>query len=102
MLGALREAVDIVLIDTPPLIDCYDALTLSPSATGIVVVARVGGVGRPALSEFTRLLSMTPRPKLGVVATGVRRNDVDRYEALSRVSAPVQPTEPDSVTIHRA
>jgi Mrp family chromosome partitioning ATPase/capsular polysaccharide biosynthesis protein len=102
MLSRLREAVDIVLIDTPPLIDCYDALTLSPSVTGVVVVARVGGVGRPALLEFTRLLAMTPRPKLGVVATGVRRNDVDRYEAPSHVSAPVEPTQPDSVTINRA
>ena len=99
--GALQEAVDIVLIDTPPLIDCYDALTLSPSVTGIVLVARVGGVGRPALSEFTRLLAMTPRRSsaLWQPVCGATTSIATRHRA---VSARRTADRAGSVTIHRA
>ena len=70
ILAELRGRADIVVLDTPPLLHRGDALALSASADGILVVARLNVVTRPMLTELRRVLGSSPAYKLGYVLTG--------------------------------
>ncbi len=83
----LRAAADFVLVDSPPMTEVYDSLIVSRHVDALIAVARVGHVKLPALAEFARLLSTTSVLSLGYVATGMRKEDVNRYES-SRTPAP--------------
>lgn len=77
----LRAAADFVLVDSPPMTEVYDALIVSRHVDALIAVARVGHVKLPALAEFARLLSTTSVLPLGYVATGMKKEDVNRYES---------------------
>jgi Mrp family chromosome partitioning ATPase len=66
----LRRRADIVLLDTPPLLQSAEAIAVSPLADSVAVVVRVGQERRAALGEARRLLDLSPVAKLGFVATG--------------------------------
>jgi Mrp family chromosome partitioning ATPase/capsular polysaccharide biosynthesis protein len=66
----LREMYDLVVIDGPPLLRVGDAMTLSASIDGLLVVTRLNVVRRPILTELRRLLDAAPAPTLGFVVTG--------------------------------
>ena len=72
ILAELESAFDFVLIDTPPLLDLSDAMTLSARVDALVVVTKLSVVRRSTLQELRRVLEGTPTTKLGFVATGVR------------------------------
>ncbi len=74
VLEFLRQQVDVVLIDAPPVLEVGDALTLSRKVDGIVVVTRINLVRRPMLHELARLLAMTPARVLGFIATGTGKD----------------------------
>ena len=63
ILDRLRERYDIVIVDTPPLLWVGDALTLSSQADGMIVIARMKGIGRPMLRELRRILEARADPK---------------------------------------
>jgi succinoglycan biosynthesis transport protein ExoP len=76
-LSALSDAIrrlsaraDFVLIDSPPLLQVGDALTLSTRVDAIVAVARLELIGRPMLTELHRALEKSPAAKLGFVLAG--------------------------------
>ena len=75
----LSRRADIVLVDTPPMTEVYDALMLSHYVDAVIAVARVSYVKTPALVEFRRLLGTASTHPMGYVATGVRKRDVGRY-----------------------
>jgi Mrp family chromosome partitioning ATPase/capsular polysaccharide biosynthesis protein len=72
LLDRLRERADFVLIDAPPMIGIGDAMTISASVDGIVLVTRMNRLRRPLLFELHRLLETSPTPLLGFVVTGAR------------------------------
>jgi Mrp family chromosome partitioning ATPase len=70
VLRQLRERSDVVVIDTPPLLQVGDAMTLSAQADAVLVVARADVLRTPTVAELRRLLESTPALKLGFVVTG--------------------------------
>jgi Mrp family chromosome partitioning ATPase/capsular polysaccharide biosynthesis protein len=69
LLGALRERSDLLLLDTPPLLQVSDAMALTTDVDAIILVSRLGVVRRRMLEELTRILAAAPASTLGVVIT---------------------------------
>jgi non-specific protein-tyrosine kinase len=69
IIEAVRERVEIVIIDSPPVLTVGDAMVLSSVVDGIVAVARLSLIRRPAVGELRRVLDNCPSSKLGVVVT---------------------------------
>lgn len=68
---ALADAYDVVLLDTPPLLDVSDALIVGRCADAVAVVARLGQVKRGEVTRALDRLTQSNLPVLGVVANGV-------------------------------
>ena len=77
VLARLRDAYDLVLVDTPPVLRVGDALTLAPEADGLVVVAMLKSLRRPMVRELRRLLAGAPTLKLGYLVTGQMSGEGD-------------------------
>jgi capsular exopolysaccharide synthesis family protein len=75
VLRKLRRNVDVVLVDSPPLLHAGDAMALSRSVDALVLVSRLNVLRRPALNELHRVLVTCPAPMLGFVATGAQLAD---------------------------
>ncbi len=69
LLTALRERCDVLLIDTPPLLQVGDTMALTAHVDALVVVTRLGVVRRHMIEEVKRLLTASPITVLGVVIT---------------------------------
>ena len=70
ILARLREQMDYVLVDAPPMLTVSDAATLSTRVDAIAMVVRLGLVNRPMLRDLARELEASPAPKLGFILTG--------------------------------
>lgn len=70
ILDELRTRADVVLIDTPPLMQVGDAMTLSAKVDALMIVTRFSLIRRPMLGELHRVLDTCPAGKLGFVLTG--------------------------------
>jgi tyrosine-protein kinase len=68
-LDAVRERADLVLIDSPPLLEVSDALELSAGADALIVVAGLDVVRRFELDELRRVLHTSPAEALAFIAT---------------------------------
>jgi capsular exopolysaccharide synthesis family protein len=75
ILAALRERADVVLVDSPPLLQVGDGLQLSTRVDAMLVVARVGRLEREAMLELRKLLDAAQVPALGIVLTGADAED---------------------------
>ncbi len=78
ILGRLRDRADIVLMDSPPILQVGDALALSAKADGLVIVTRLNLVRRGVIKELHRVLRASPATKLGFVLTGARLDEAGR------------------------
>jgi Mrp family chromosome partitioning ATPase len=79
IIKSIRDSVDVVLIDAPPLLQVGDAQALSRSVDGIVVITRIGVVRRPMLVELRRTLDLSSARVLGFIATGAEHEDKYEY-----------------------
>ncbi len=79
ILDELRSRADIVLVDAPPMLQLGDAMTLSATVDGLIVVTRLGVVRRPMLSELRRVLDACPAEKLGYVVTAANLEKGEGY-----------------------
>ena len=70
LLSTLSDEVDIVIVDTPPLLNVSDAVPLLESVSGTVLIARVGATTRDALKRVRQVLDTARGSVLGAVATG--------------------------------
>lgn len=70
ILTQLRDEMDLVLVDAPPLLPVSDAAALSRHVDAMLVVTRLGLVNRPMLKEFSRDVAACPAYKLGLIITG--------------------------------
>jgi capsular exopolysaccharide synthesis family protein len=66
----LSGMVDIVIIDTPPLLHVSDAIPLVERVSGVVAAAKVGSTHREALVRLRQVIDTARGELLGVVATG--------------------------------
>jgi Mrp family chromosome partitioning ATPase/capsular polysaccharide biosynthesis protein len=69
LIAQLRARGDVLLLDTPPLLQVGDTMALTEHADAVLLVARLGIVRRPMLDEVKRLLATSPSRVLGVVVT---------------------------------
>lgn len=63
----LQEDVDIVLVDTPPVLTVADGAILAPRVDGCILVAEVGGTKREALVESATRMRATGANMFGIV-----------------------------------
>jgi polysaccharide biosynthesis transport protein len=75
VLQTLSERADIVFIDSPPVLEVSDPMTLMTHVDALVVVARLGVVRYPMMEEMRRILEASSVSALGVVITGVDATD---------------------------
>ena len=81
VIDQLHLRADVVLIDTPPMLQVGDAMALSPQVDAIVLVTRLSLVRRSMLAELRRLLVASPAAKLGLVVTGAEFEEAYGYGA---------------------
>jgi capsular exopolysaccharide synthesis family protein len=81
LLASLSEQVDIVIIDTPPLLTVSDAVPLLEKVSGTIVVAKVGSTSRDALERMRQVIETAAGNNLGAVATGSGKAGLYGYGA---------------------
>jgi receptor protein-tyrosine kinase len=79
LLTEVVDRVDLVLIDSPPMLHVGDAASLSSSVDGVLVVARMQRLRRANLVEMHRMLGTMRASRLGFVLTGVEGGDAYGY-----------------------
>jgi non-specific protein-tyrosine kinase len=70
---ALKLHADIVVLDSPPLTEVADALSLADEAEAVIVAVRLGHSRRDRLSELRRMLAQRGVSPAGFVVTTRRR-----------------------------
>ncbi len=96
ILEEVASQVDVVVIDSPPMLGVGDALTLSGLVDGILLVVRLDLIRKRTLAELHRVLWTSPAEKLGfVVADANGDHDYAHYAYSYERSSP-QPEEQTS------
>jgi Mrp family chromosome partitioning ATPase len=68
-----RGRFDFVVVDTPALSRCNDALLLEPLIDGIIIVTRPGCTQESILAEAVDELTEAELPLLGAIINGVEK-----------------------------
>ncbi len=79
VVAALRERVDLVLLDVPPLLAVGDGLTISGLADALVVVIRSENARRKVAAELAGVLSRMRVEGIGFVLCGAGADDAPGY-----------------------
>lgn len=67
MLKTLREQVDIVLVDSPPVLPVADSVVLSGLVDAVIFVAKVKGSTKKEISRAVEMLRQVDAPLIGTV-----------------------------------
>jgi len=73
VIGQLEAAADVIIIDSPPLTEFADAITLARAVDAVIVAVRFGRSRRDRYQELVELLRDRAITPAGVVLTGHRR-----------------------------
>jgi len=79
ILTALRSQVDIILVDSPPVLPVTDAAVLSPRVDGTLVVAMAGQTTAKALTRAMEVLRNVDTTVVGAVLNGAKAESGDGY-----------------------
>lgn len=79
ILHAMQEQVDIVIIDTSPVLAVTDAAMLAPSVDGVLIVVKPGKTKTKDLADTVEQLSRVKAHILGVVL-----NDIDTTRSTAK------------------
>jgi non-specific protein-tyrosine kinase len=71
LFDAIREAADIILVDSPPVLPVTDALVVSDLADAVILVANAGVTGKKEAHRAVELLQQVDAPLIGTVLNGV-------------------------------
>ncbi len=82
-LAEVREAYDVVLVDSPPVLQVTDSSILGRRTDGVLVVYKAGDVPRTALKRSTTLLNSKHVDLLGVILNGIRADLSSEFQDLS-------------------
>jgi receptor protein-tyrosine kinase len=97
LVAELREAHDVVLVDTAPLLAVAEAAAISALVDGCILTARYGLTRREQLAEAAATLARSDVRLLGVVLNGVPRGVAKRAGyafAARRAGRPVREGRP--------
>lgn len=83
ILGALKSAYDVVVVDTPPVLAFSDAVALSRCVDGVLLVVRPGLASRKQDLKAKEYLLQVNARLLGVVLNGALQND-EAYRYYAR------------------
>ncbi len=70
LLTELRARYELVLVDTPPLLQAADGIALGSRVDALIVVAGGSTSRRPTVRKLRQMLEIVPALKLGLVITG--------------------------------
>jgi len=70
LINELAPMADYLLVDTPPVLACSDALALARHADGVIVVARLGETSRDSIQEVRETFERAGTRIIGAVAAG--------------------------------
>jgi capsular exopolysaccharide synthesis family protein len=79
----LRNAFDLVIFDTPPMLALPDAEILAPAADGVLLVHSPGKCAKEDVVEATRVLHRAGAVILGVVVNNVSQKEQKYYYSNS-------------------
>jgi capsular exopolysaccharide synthesis family protein len=77
LLDELKERVDLILVDSPPVLPVTDALLVSRCADALLLVTSAGFTSRHAVQRAVELLQQVGAPLRGIVLNGA--GDRDSY-----------------------
>jgi succinoglycan biosynthesis transport protein ExoP len=75
----LKEAFDVVVIDSPPLQMVSDALVLSPFATSLIFVVKASSTPYQVAQASIKRLRLANAPVIGVVLNQLDLDKAERY-----------------------
>src|SRR5262249_18156889 len=79
LLDEISQEYDLVIVDAPPLLGFAEALQMSTSTDGVLVVARAGETNRKAIGIVVNTLNRLRVNVLGLVLNEVKRDSSDGY-----------------------
>lgn len=93
VVGEMREAGDILIVDSPPLLPVADTRVLMrmPEIDGVIVVSRAGVSQRDRVKAARRILEHSGRRIFGLVVTGVK-DSLGDYYSYDQTSPPASRT----------
>ena len=74
-----RKAADVVVVDTPPLLQATGSVALAPDAAAVILVARSGRTSADTASQAREILARVGATVLGVVLVAVPQWTVQQY-----------------------
>lgn len=105
LLNELALRADVVVVDTPPLPEVAEALSMVAAAEAVVIAVRLGHTRRDRLEQLRELLDRRNITPLGAVLTTRRRADLGGSEyAYAREAGepvPLSPRERSSSAVTR-
>jgi non-specific protein-tyrosine kinase len=75
----LKEMADVIIVDTPPILSCADAVSLGRLVDGFLVVAEWGRTDRSAFAEAVNLARQSGLRALGAVLNKVKPQSKGYY-----------------------
>ena len=104
----VKEAYDVILVDSPPVLQATDATIIGTKVDGVLLVYKIGQVSRSALHRAKLQLDAVNVPVLGIVINGLRAEvsedfrDLRYYSYYSYGSQDeIQSTNPVIRTYHK-
>ena len=78
-LGSLGDSVDLVVLDSPPVLPVSDPLVLASFADGVILVASAESTDTRQVTRAVDRLLQVDAPLLGTVLNGFDPKDADKY-----------------------
>ncbi len=94
----VRSVYDVVLFDSPPILQATDSTILGTKMDGVLVVYKIGQVSRSALKRAKLQLDNVDIPVLGVVINGLKAEASEDFRDLRYYSYYSYGSEPDLET----
>jgi capsular exopolysaccharide synthesis family protein len=81
VLTELMSTMDLVIIDTPPILQVADSIPLLEQVSGVIVIARLGKTTREEMRRLMKVIDEAGGTALGLVATAVKTKGLYGYGA---------------------
>jgi Mrp family chromosome partitioning ATPase len=96
LITELTQTVDLVLLDTPPILAATDPLVVAPNVSGVVLICRANRTRRDALRRAAEALQQGGIRIVGAVLNqnASREGNYYYYEGYYGPRGPAEPDEP--------